>query len=274
MAEGFLMERIVVTGASSGIGRELSVQLAQPGREFWLIGRDTVRLAEVAAIVRGKGATAETVELDLGDLGAAGDFLSRNFPESKGVDWVYLCAAITAFGEVKDTLIGDWERLYRLNLLSPVQLARHFYANMAGKRRGHIVLISSLAAYAGYPTATAYATMKAGLLGLYRSLYHEGASHGIRIHHVSLGYVGTGIYKSAIYRNTTYEKTMEGIRRLGFGFLSAEEAARKIISEAAKGKSEFAVPAYATAMKWVAPRMPFLIGIIHRRIMRIFRQLA
>jgi short-subunit dehydrogenase len=175
---------------------------------------------------------------------------------------------------VKDTEPEDWDRLYRVNLLSPIQLAQHFYGNMVKRKQGSIVLISSLAAYAGYPTATAYATMKAGLLGLYRSLVHEGRKYGVSIHHVSLGYVGTSIYRSAIYRKTTYENTMEAIRRLGFGFMSVDETSGKIISNVERGKIEFAIPAYASAMKWVAPRMPFLIGIIHNRIIRIFKELS
>lgn len=267
-------ETIVVTGVSSGIGREIAIQLAEPGRILWLLGRDEQRLEDVAAKVRSKGAVAEKVKIDLADLKAVDVFLENTFPSGSDVDWVYLGAAITAFGEVQDMTGEDWDKLYRTNLLSPVQMARHFYVNMIERKRGNIILISSLAAYAGYPTATAYATMKAGLLGLYRSLCYEGKGHGVSIFHASLGYVGTGIYKSAIYRKTSYEKTMKSIDRLGFRILPASEAASKIISNVKRGKSEFAIPGYAAAMKWVAPRMPFVITAVHRRIMKIYRQLA
>jgi NAD(P)-dependent dehydrogenase (short-subunit alcohol dehydrogenase family) len=268
------LQTIVVTGASSGIGREIAVQLAAPDREIWLLGRDRQRLDEVASLVRARGAEAECVELDLHDLESVGNFLNRSLPSGKRVDWLYLVAAITAFGEVKDMLPEDWERLYRVNLLSPLQMISHCYANMVGFGAGNIVMISSLGAYTGYPTATAYATMKAGLLGLYRSLHYEGKSHGVSVYHASLGYVGTSIYRSAIYRGTSYPKTMESIRRLGFRFLSAEEAARRVIEKVGMGKGEFAVPAYAAAMRWVAPRMPFVIGFVHRRIMAIFREMS
>ncbi len=267
-------ETFVITGASSGIGREIAIQLSEPGRKFWLIGRNEGRLAAVAAEVRSRGAVAEIGRIDLADLEAADEFLAKNFPAEIDVDWVYLGAAITAFGEIQDMKGKDWDIIYRTNLLSPVQMAGHFYANMIQKRRGNIVLISSLAAYAGYPTATAYATMKAGLLGLYRSLWHEGREHGVSIFHASLGYVGTEIYKSAIYRKTDYGKTMELIDRLGFGILPASKAASRIISNVTRGRSEFAVPGYAAAMKWVAPRMPFVISAVHRRIMKIYRELA
>lgn len=265
-------QTIVITGASAGIGREIAIQLAEPGRKLWLMGRDEQRLESVAAEVRSKGAFAETVRIDLTDLDAVEAMLAKYFPPDVEVASVYLVAAITAFGEVQDMHGEDWDKLYRTDLLSPIQMGRHFYANMVVRKRGNIVLISSLAAYAGYPTATAYATMKAGLLGLYRSLWYEGKTHGVSVFHASLGYVGTEIYKSAIYRGTNYERTMASIRKLGFAILPANVAAARIISNVRRGKNEFAIPAYASVLRWVAPRMPFVIAAIHRRIMKIHQE--
>lgn len=265
-------ETIVVTGASSGIGRELAIQLAAPGREIWLIGRDSGRLGEVSGKVRTKGAIPHVVQLELADLDGVARFLNENFPAEKPAAAIYLAAAVTLFGEVKDTLPEDWERIYRINLLSPVQWMHHFYSNMVSARSGKIVLISSLAAYAGYPTATAYATMKAGLLGLYRSMRHEGEAYGVGFHIASPGYVDTGIYKSAVFRGTSYERTMSQIKSMGFRILSAEETAKVILSSVRRGESEFALPAYASIMKWIARRLPMLIELIHAKIMKRFRQ--
>ena len=265
-------QTIVVTGASSGIGRELAVQLAEPGREIWLIGRDETRLAEVADEVRARGGDPRPARLDLADAETSARFLEENFPASKKVDALYLAAAITIFGEVKDTLQEDWQRIYQTNLLSPVQWMHHFYSNMVRAKVGKIVIISSLAAYAGYPTAAAYATMKAGLLGLFRSLVFEGKPHNVTLHLASPGYVDTGIYKTAIFRKTSYEAVMSQIENLGFRVLSAERAAKSILRSVNRGKSEFALPAYASVMKWAAPRFPNLINVVHNKILKSFRQ--
>ena len=267
-----ITETIVVTGASSGIGRELAIQLAAPGREIWLIGRDCGRLEEVAAQVRANGGVAQAVRMDLLDLAAANRFLTETFPAGRRVDEVYLCAAITVFGEVKDILPEDWDLLYQTNLLSPVQWIVHFYANMVSARAGRIVIISSLAAHAGYPTATPYATTKAGLLGLFRSFWHEGKAHGVAFHLASPGYVNTSIYQSAMFRKTSYDKTIGDIESLGFQFLTADETARRILRAVGRGEKQFALPAYASLMKWVAPRMPFIIDLVHARIVKRFRQ--
>lgn len=263
---------IVVTGASSGIGRELAIQLAASGRKIWLVGRNASRLEAVADQVRQKGAEASIVQLDICDLDDSSAFLNREFPGSCQIDEVYLAAAVTQFGEVKDTWAEDWEKIYSTNLLSPVQWMLHFYKPMVSRRQGRIVLISSLAAYAGYPTAAAYATMKAGLLGLFRSLVHEGKIHNVSIHLASPGYVDTDIYRTAIFRETTYEKTMSLIESLGFPILGADKASGMIIRSVRKGRSQFAFPGYASTMKWMAPRMPFFIEMIHSRIVNRSRQ--
>ncbi len=264
-------QTIVITGASSGIGREIALRLAGPSQVIWLVGRNQERLDEVARQVTARGALAKVARLDLADLDAAEVFLRETFPAGERVDTVYLGAAVTQFGEIKDTLPEDWELIYRTNLLSPIQWCRHFYADMVERRGGRIVLISSLAGYSGYPTATAYATMKAGLLGLFRSLWHEAKSHGVSIHLASPGYVDTTIYKSAVFRKTTYEDIMGQIKKLGFGSLTADDAAGRIIRAVERGDCEFALPSYASLMKWVAPRLPFVIAGVHSKIIRSFR---
>jgi short-subunit dehydrogenase len=265
-------QTILVTGASSGIGRELAIQLAGPGCEIWLVGRNLERLEQVAELTRSKGAVPRIVQLDLSDIDEADRFLVANFPSGKRVDAVYLVAAVTLFGEVRDTLPEDWDKIYRTNLLSPVQWIRHLYAGMVQAKAGTIVIVSSLAAYSGYPTATVYATMKAGLLGLFRSLWYEGRSHGVSFHLASPGYVDTGIYRSATFRKTSFDKTMRQIESLGFGVISADDSAARILRAVRRGKKDFAFPAYASVLKWIAPRSPSIVGLIHSKIIKGFRQ--
>ncbi len=261
---------IVITGASSGIGKQLALQLARPGTDLHLIGRCTDRLDDTVRQALELGASATAVPLDLGDLPAAEALLAREFPASRAVDAVYLGAAQTLFGKAEHVLPEDWDILYRVNLLSPIQWTQHFYGNMLRQNGGRIVVVSSLAALAGYPTATPYATMKAGLLGLVRSLAYEGAPHGIRLHLACPGYVETRIYKRAIYRDTSYEATMAQIRRQGFPLIKPEAAAREILRKVAKGRREFAFPGYAAVLAWAAPRMPWMVDLIHKRMLKLY----
>lgn len=272
--QNFDQKAILITGASSGIGRELALQLASPDCRIWLIGRNLERLNEVAEEVRKRGGDARPFQLDLSDFDAVKLFMEKEFRPEVRVDCVYLAAAITGFGEIKDMLREDWERIYRTNLLSPVQMTCHFYRGMVERKSGKIVLVSSLAAYSGYPIAVPYATMKAGLLGLYRSLWYEGKVHGVSIFHVAPGYVETEIYRSAIFRKTNYENTMKQIGKLGFKPMRSADAARSIIRGVKRGKREFAFPAYASVLKWMSSRFPFVITLVHRRMVKLFHRFS
>lgn len=265
----------VITGASSGIGRELARQLACPGVSLWLVGRDRARLDDVATEVREKGADARVVALDLSDLDTAGRFLEAEFGSGRQpVDDLYLNAAVSLFGEVKDLLEEDWDRIYRTNLLSCVQWIQAIYPQMVIRRSGTIVLISSLAGYVGYPMSIPYASAKAGLLGLYRSLRYEAERFDVGIHLVAPGYVATGIYKAATYRGTSLDLVMKVIGDMGFEMMSAERAAATILRGVNKGRGEICFPRYARLMAWIAPRAPALIRLLHRDMTARFRRLS
>lgn len=266
-------KEILVTGASSGIGRELALQLAAPGVRLWLVARRGEILTALAAELQAKGAQAEVLAMDLADLDGAAEFLRRFTAEVK-LDELYLAAAVSIFGEVKDIQPEDWDLIYRTDLLSPVQWLHAFYATMAAAGRGRIVIVSSLAGYAGYPTSVPYATMKAGLLGLYRTLRHEAPRLGIRLHLVSPGYVRTGIYRSAVYRRSTCESTLRQIDESGFKMMEADAAATAILKGIASGRGEIVFPGYARLLSWIAPRFPAVVRSIHAGMVKRFREHA
>lgn len=270
---GDRLKEIVVTGASSGIGMALARRLAAPGCRLTLIARSADLLEELASELRAAGAETRVCPMDLSDIESCGIFLDRITRET-AIDELYLSAAVSIFGEVKDLEDGDWDRVYLTDLLSYAQWIQAVYARMAEARGGRIVIMSSLAAYAGYPTSVPYAAMKAGLMGLYRTLKYEAPRHGIRVHLVSPGYVRTGIYRSAIYRGATYESTLRQIDEMGFGMIDADEAADYIIKGLKKGRKEIVFPGYARLLAWVGPRLPWLVRPIHGRMVKRFRELS
>ena len=212
--------------------------------------------------------------LDLSDIDASARVIGEQLGGGAEVDELYLAAAVSVFGEVRDLLIEDWQRVYRTDLLSCVQWTREVYAAMVARGSGRIVIVSSLSGYTGYPTAVPYAGMKAGLLGMFRSIDHEARRYGVKIHLVSPGYVDTAIYRSAIYRGTDYESTIEQIRGMGFGMMPAADAAAAILRGVERGRREFSFPRYAGLFAWLAPRFPVLLRLVHARMVRGFRRAA
>lgn len=270
---GQAVKEILITGASSGIGMELARQLAAPGKRVWLVARSQEKLQALADEIRAKGGAAEVLALDLSDLDRCAAFLP-DFLREVHLDEVYLAAAVSIFGEVKDIQPEDWDLIYRTDLLSYCQWVGAIYAEMVAARHGRLVIVSSLAGYAGYPTSVPYATMKAGLLGLYRTLRYEAPQHGVSVHLVSPGYVRTAIYQSAIYRRSNYDNTLKQIEEMGFGMIESSDAATAILRALAAGKKEIVFPYYARLLSWIGPRFPWLLGLIHARMVKRFRELS
>lgn len=267
------VKEILITGASSGIGMELARQLGGPGTRVWLVARSKDKLDALADEIRAVGGLAEVRALDLSDIEGCGRFLEQFIREVR-LDELYLAAAVSIFGEVKDVQAEDWDQIYRTDLLSYVQWVQAVYEAMAKVRRGRIVMVSSLAGYAGYPTSVPYATMKAGLLGLFRTLRHEAPGHGVSVHLVSPGYVRTGIYRAAIYRRSNFDNTLKQIDEMGFKMIEPAEAAEIILKGIKAGKEEVVFPGYAKLLAWIAPRFPWLVGSIHARMVKRFRELS
>ena len=225
------------------------------------------------AEIRAKGGAAEVLVRDLSDIDGNAAFL-EGFTREVKLDELYLAAAVSIFGEVKDIQTEDWDQIYRTDLLSYAQWVQAFYEQMAARRRGRIVMVSSLAGYAGYPTSVPYATMKAGLVGLFRTLRYEAPGRGISVHLVSPGYVRTEIYRSAIYRRSNFDNTLKQIDEMGFKMIEPDKAAEAILKGIARGKEEIVFPGYAKMMAWLAPRFPFFVRGIHERMVKRFRELS
>lgn len=268
-----MAKEILVTGASSGIGLELARQLAAPGRRLWLVARSGDKLEQLAGELRSKGAQAEVVVLDLADIDRSAAFL-ESFLNEIQLDEVYLSAAVSIFGEVKDILAEDWDLIYRTDLLSYVQWVQACYTQMVARKQGRLVIVSSLAGYSGYPTSVPYAAMKAGLLGLYRTLRYEAPAHGVGVHLVSPGYVRTPIYETAIYRRSNYDNTMKQIGEMGFPMIEPAAAATAILKGVAAGKGQIVFPFYARLLSWVGPRFPGVVRGIHAKMVKRFRELS
>lgn len=174
--------RILVTGASSGLGAALARHYAAPGRAMLLWARDPARLEAVAADCRRAGATAQVRSLDLVDSAAALAALAAD--EAAGaIDLAILAAGL---GDVRGRGRTVEEaavvvRLGLVNFVTPGAMAADLAERMAARGRGDIVLIGSAAAAHSLPFAAAYAGSKAGLARLADALRVAVAPHGVRV---------------------------------------------------------------------------------------------
>lgn len=220
---------IVITGASSGIGAALARALAAPGRTLALLGRNAERLESVATACRAKGATCRIASLDVTDTQRLSTFIEE-IESGAPIDLLIANAGILD-GRSADQTVENAEvarRVIETNLLAAVDLVHLVLPGMRKERRGHILLVASLASLVPLPDAPAYSASKAGLLAYGLALRDAIAAEGIQVVVACPGFVATAMAD----------------RHLGArpGEISADDAAARILGGLRRNRAMIGFP--------------------------------
>ncbi|HKY34008.1 MAG TPA: 3-oxoacyl-[acyl-carrier-protein] reductase [Candidatus Polarisedimenticolia bacterium] len=211
----------LVTGASRGIGRAIALRLAAGGSDVALVARDESRLAEVAELVRARGARAAVIPADLADGAAVEDAVARAQEALGAVHHLVANAGVTADQLTMRLKPEEWDRVMAVNLTGAFRLTRAALGGMVRARYGRIVLISSVAGLMGNPGQAAYAASKAGLIGFAKSVSKELGSRN-----VTVNVVAPGLIETDMARALPEARREEMVRHVPLGRLgTAEEVA-------------------------------------------------
>lgn len=180
----------LVTGASSGIGRAVALQLSRRGARLGLVALPGSGLEEVAVRCEQSGGPVCAVEADVTDPAAVQRAYER--VECLGaVDAVFSAAGTSTVIAAVDTTDEQWERLLRVNLTGTFNVVRCAARRMTSRGRGAIVTTASELAITGQTGYVAYSATKGGVLAMTRALAAELAPHGVRVNAVCPGAVDT-----------------------------------------------------------------------------------
>jgi NAD(P)-dependent dehydrogenase (short-subunit alcohol dehydrogenase family) len=210
---------VVVTGASSGIGRATAAALAKHGARVMLVSRTKEKLDEVAAGIRENGGTAEVYPCDLADLDACQAMIERVLADQGRVDILVNNAGRSIRRSVHEQMdrFHDFQRTMQLNYFGAVKLLLAVLPGMKERGYGHVINVSSIGVQAYPPRFGAYVASKSALAGLSRCLAPEVADDGIAITNIHMPLVRTPmIAPTGMYRN--------------FPTISAEEAADMVLT--------------------------------------------
>lgn len=206
----FSERTVVVTGASSGIGRQLALDFAERGARLALVARRADRLEQVAAACRGRGAETLVIVGDLAEPALPEALVARTLERFGRLDVLVNNAGIPKHKQFFDVTPQDVEHVLRVNFLAPARLTIAALPPMLRRGEGWIVNISSGAGRMPPPRETVYAASKYALTGFSEGLVLDLAGSGIHTAVIHVGPVDTEIWEKAAseapvrFRGTRY----------------------------------------------------------------------
>lgn len=192
-------ERVLVTGASSGIGEAFALHHAVQGRDVILTGRNQSALRSVAECVESLGVSASVIEADL-STAAGVESLIGFLPE---IDVLVANAGITHAASVGTTDRDELDRLAYLMSAGIVRLCEAVVPGMAERGHGTVVVMSSIATFAPMRKGAPYAAAKSHATAYARSLALEVEPFGVKVVAVCPGYVRTDLHRRAGLQHLT-----------------------------------------------------------------------
>ncbi len=181
----------VVTGGSRGIGAAVCSALLRDGAKVYSLSRTAAGAGQLDE--RGDHTWLAT---DVADEEALNARIERILAENQGVQILVNNAGITRDGLVFRMSRQDWDAVLALNLTATFLTCKLVARDMARRRAGSIINISSVVGLTGSPGQTNYCASKAGIIGFSKSLAREVASRGVRVNVVAPGYIETGMTAS------------------------------------------------------------------------------
>jgi len=181
----------LVTGASRGIGRAISIALARETATVVLAARSGEKLKDTAKLVTQAGGKADIVVTDLADEQAIKNLVKVTAERFARLDILVNNAGVTHSAALQETKTADWDRCFQVNARAPFILCREALPLLKKAESAHIVNIASVVGVKGYPLQSAYTASKHALRGMTISLAEELKASNIRVHLLCPGGVDT-----------------------------------------------------------------------------------
>jgi short-subunit dehydrogenase len=257
-------KRILITGASSGIGRALALRYAAPSASLALFGRDAERLENVARDCRTRGADVETFVADVRDR----DFMQASVQEAhrRGPLDLLIANAGVATGLSPGQILEDPGAVrgaFAINVLGVFNTVEPAILPMCERGSGHIAMVGSMAGVRGLPYSPAYCATKAAVHLYADSLRGALARHGVNVSLIVPGFVKTPMSAR------TFVKTPMSARTESWqpGAMSDEAAAQIIARGLERGRAVIAFPLFVYyAMRLFTILPPRIVDSVMRRI--------
>jgi short-subunit dehydrogenase len=242
---------VLITGASSGIGRESAIEFAKLGANIILISRTKEKLEQVAHELKKFNVTTLTCQCDVSDKQQVKEMSKTVLEKFDSVDILVNNAGFAIYGSVSDLSIDEIESQMETNYFGMVYCIKNF--SMLDKKSGHIVNVASVAGSFGLPGIASYCASKFAMLGFSEGLKHELKNSGVGITVVSPIMVRTNFFEHPSFEN---------MPKFSPTSLSSKTVAKAILKAANSPRLEIIVPSVVRGAVWMKNTFPYFINPI------------
>lgn len=259
-------QTVLITGATDGLGKAAALLLAERGYRTFAAGRSPEKRAQLDARARQQKLPLETLEMDVCDDSSVQSAVASVYQKAGAIDVLINNAGFVQVGAVEDLSMQDWRRQFETNFFGVIRVTQAVLPRMRERRKGRILMMSSISGFVTPPTQGAYSASKHAIEALSNALRHELYPFGIHTILIQPGYIMTNIQSTAMaLAQPLQEKFKSGpYARIYASYLESaaatrtqskttpEDCARIMLKaiEAPRPKPRYGVTPLATFAKW------------------------
>jgi NAD(P)-dependent dehydrogenase (short-subunit alcohol dehydrogenase family) len=208
MDREFAEKVVLVTGATSGIGRASALRFAGAGARIAAVGRNEGALTNLSREIETARGKTLLLRADLSLASEAQRIVEQTMKHFGGIDVLVNAAGNIAMGTIEDTSLEDWDAMLDINLRAVFNLTQRAVPALI-KSRGNVINVSSVTGLRAFPGVLAYCVAKAGVDQLTRCAALELAAKGVRVNAVNPGVVVTEIHRRGGMTDEQYDAFLE-----------------------------------------------------------------
>jgi len=259
-------QSVLITGATDGLGKAAALLLAERGYRVFAAGRSAAKRAQLDAAAKEKKLPLESLEMDVCDDSSVQRAVAAVYQKAGTIDVLINNAGLVYVGAVEELRMEDWRRQFETNFFGVIRVTQAVLPQMRERRKGRILMMSSVSGFVTPPTQGAYSASKHAIEALSNALRHELYPFGIYTILFQPGYIVTNIQSTAMDLAQTYEEKFKSgpYAKIYASYLGSasstraqskttpEDCARIMLKaiEAPQPKARYGVTSLATFAKW------------------------
>jgi dehydrogenase/reductase SDR family protein 7B len=252
-----------ITGAASGMGRSLALEIASSKVRLIISDRDEPGLEQTAAEISAKGSTVRIEPLDMLNTNSIFETAKKVIADGEKIAGLYQFAGISQRSLVSETPIENDRKIMEVNFFGVIALTKAVLPHMIENGGGQLAVTSSLVGKFGFPYRSAYSASKHAIHGFFESLLAENSKNNIKVSILIPGRVQTNISRFAIDKEGKEHGQLDDGQANG---ITAEKAAKLILSGLEREKKEIWVGGSEMLMLHIRRFLPRLYYYMATRI--------